>query len=214
MSSCKLCSGSRHVFVDGGWKPCSCLKKKKAIERYRRAGIPARFIDETWSSFLESYSVTNGSKRALIEQAKMLKDGRPMEPWLVIHGHPASGRVIASTMLLKAACDAGLDSFATDIPTLIDAMFDREPEYVPDQINTLAFLVVTVGNEPKHSYNSYALEKLLQTRWARNLSTVLVSEIDASRLHGSYGSAIVGEMLTRNFKEVWIGPKGNCGTAK
>lgn len=214
MSECVACEGSRHVLKNGVWVKCGCLKKDKLKQRYERAGVPARFIVETWTSFLDRYSVTNGSKKALLTQAKTLKNGGRMSEWLVIHGHPRTGKSLAAALLLKAACSGGLSCFNATVPMLVDGMFDRNEENVPEGFESMPFLVVLAGNEPKHSYNAYALEKLLGDRWARDLSTVLVSAVDASRLSGVYGSANLGEMLASNFTQVWIGPKESCGTAK
>jgi len=203
---CKLCSGSRHVFNKerGGWVICECLKKKRRIESYETAGVSTRYDNETWRTFTETHEVKN--KRSLLKVIKQLGAGEQPDRWVLIHGYPSRARALASTLILRTACDGELEARGIDVSGMIDAEFgdDRGAALLK-----LDALVIEVGGEPPNKWNRHVLEKVLKRRWAKNLFTVLIAEIEPGRVGTHYKSKQIEDDLSEKFIRVKLAPKGD-----
>jgi len=202
--TCRLCGGSRHVFSEerGGYVACECLQRKQRTDSYRRAGVPGRYDNETWRTFVEAYTVER--VRSLLAVAKSLKAGDTDPQWILAHGRPTRARMLVASLVLRSACDGGLEGRLLDLPKLIDAEF--QPGRGED-LYRMPVLVIEVGSEPGNKWNTVVMEKLVHKRWEASLFTMLVVEGEPTRVLNSYKSSRVTLAASERFLRVRVGPK-------
>lgn len=181
--------------------PCKCLLEERRVKRWRDAGIPLRHDGASWRTLLDAWRV-KGAK-TLLGVARALKRSERGQPWLVLYGHPTRARTLASTLLLRSACDGGFETRQADLRVLVDLLFggkDRD-----DSLYEVPVLAIQVGGEPSiNKWTKHVIERVLTERWNANLFTVLISSVDPSTLGGRYQSAVVGDALRDKFKRVTI----------
>ena len=194
-SACPECSGTKHRWDEakGAWVSCSCLKSRRTASRYEKAGIGVKASDETWRTFFDSYAMT--SAKGLLGSAALMKAGDLPDEWWILHGRPGRARRIASALVLKAACDGGLSAGKTDLATLIDIEFERSEDQDAD-LWRRDVLSLELGDEPRHKWNRQVLDKILKARTAMRRFTILVTELEPSRLPSYYSSPVLEETLS------------------
>jgi len=202
--SCKLCDGSRHRWCEdrGGYVPCECLREKHRTERFQRAGVPTRYDAETWKTFVATYAVKD--VRGLLAVAKELKAGNVEADWVLVHGRPTRARMLAAALMLRSACEGGLEARSVDVPKLIDAEFQpgRGKEFYE-----LPVLIVELGGEPGNKWNKIVLEKCVHQRWEASLFTMFVVEGEPNRVASNYKSTRIVQAVSRRFTKVRLDPK-------
>ncbi len=187
------------MWENGRWVACPCLQTSRSEARYREAGVPLRFDDETWRTLAATYEVPE--LRLLADVAKVLKRGEQPEDWLLVHGGPTRGRSLVMALLMRAACDGGLDARAVDLPGLIDVEFEkgRGAEFY-----RLDVLAIEVGRESPNKWNRVVLEKAIRQRWADKRFLVLVAHRDPSRLPSLYRSPVLEDAFEEKFRRVRV----------
>lgn len=202
--TCKLCNDTRHVWDEDRslYVPCSCLLERQRRKRYRKAGIPERYNDETWKTFAKTYVVRSLS--SLVGVVRELRGGNVQGDWALVHGRPTRARSLCAALTLRSACDGGLNCRRYDLPELIDAEFQpgrgRECYEVP-------VMLIEVGGEPTNKWNRVVLEKALHKRWEASLFTMLVVDGDPQRVFESYKSSKVLLATNERFVRVRLSPK-------
>lgn len=196
---CSECQGSRHRWVGGRWVACRCLLEERRQLRYRKAGVPPRFDDETWRTFAAAYEVPR--LKLLAGVAKTLQSGEQPEEWLLVHGRPTRARTLAMALLMRAACDGGLQAMAVDLPGLIDVEFEKGRG---QEIYRHDVLAIECGREPPNKWNRVVVEKAIRQRWADKRFLVLVVHGDPSGLASRYRSALLEDALGEKFKRVRV----------
>lgn len=203
-SKCKLCDGSRHRWCDerSGYVPCECLKEKHRAERFVRAGVPTRYEAETWKTFVNTYFVSSASR--LLRTAKELRGGNVEAPWSLVYGRPTRARMLAAALMLRSACEGGLESKSVDVPKLIDAEFQpgRGREFYD-----LPVLIVELGGEPGNKWNKIVLEKCVHQRWEASRFTMFVVEGEPDRVASNYKSTRIVQAVSRRFTKIRVGPR-------
>jgi len=181
---------------------CECLRAARVEARYRRAGIPPVYIGETWRTFLAAYEVSD--PRVLLEAARALKAARGGHRWVLVSGRPTGARDLAAALLLRAACDGGLEARRIDVPSLIDV------EFAPGrgrEVYDLPVLALEVGSEPVNRWNKVVIEKAMRDRHAERRFTLLVTERDPGALASLYKSGQIEEAVRGRFDKVRVGPR-------
>lgn len=203
MPDCEKCGGSRHVWseAEAAYVPCECLRAQRGRARYRAAGVPERFDEETWRTFLDGYRATN--VRALLGAARLLVKGEQPDRWILLHGLPSKARDLCSALVLRSACDGRMSARWLDLPMLIENEFDgRSAE--PYELDVIS---LQVGGEPAHKWNRHVLERALRDRWAHRRFTLLVVDGDVTRLGALYKSPAIEEALRERFDKVRLEAK-------
>ena len=198
---CKICDGAKHRYDkdQAQWVPCECLRAKRSKDRYRDAGIPERHHTETWKGFMQGHRVS--APKRLAEIAKRLSRGEQPAKWLLFNSRSNRVREEFSSLILKSACDGELTALGLDVPSMIDAQFT---EGRGESLWRIECLVIQVGNEPPNKWNRHVLEKAFQRRWARGLFTVLVTNLDPSRIGTTYKSRQIEEAIGENFVRIKV----------
>lgn len=203
---CDLCGGSRHVFSKdkSKWVKCECAKVTQSKKRYAKAGVGARFKEETWQTFFKGYKVNGG--KSLIRFAAKLKLEQEVDEWFMVTGRPSRARDLVATLILRTAVDNGRDAVTTSVSDLVQAEFGRAEERT-DDVEKAELIVLYAGGEPKHSYNKHAVEKLIRRAYARKQAVILIAEATPSELKKYYKSGIVQEALSSSFGRIHVDAK-------
>ncbi len=200
--NCKICKGSKHRWDKdkNTFVKCHCLKIKERDQLFEDAGIPKRYDDETWRTWVEAFDVADVKK--IVTTARALKSGDCEAPWILVHGNSELGRMMSAALMLRSACEGGLACRLFDLPKLIDEQFaDQQGAHYLYQ---LPVLVVEVGSEVGHKWNKVIMKKLVRDRWEASLFTMLICSGDPSRIASSYGSPQIEHAINNRFTRIRV----------
>lgn len=206
--NCSLCSDSKHVFSpeSNSWLKCNCLIEEQKNKNYKRAGVPVRFFASKWRDILKEYKVrTQNALTDLISDCDKMSKGEVQSNWFSVFSHSHQARSLVQSLVLKSACDGGIDCAVVTIRDLIDFQFDSSEKN--ERCLQFPVLLIVCGNEPSHKYNQHSLESVLKSRWEKQLMTLLICETAPDKLATIYGSDRIGEFVTEDFREIRLDPK-------
>lgn len=204
MVECEICQGSKHRWDEDreGYVDCHCLARKRQGDRYARAGVPQRFLGETWRLALKAHTFT-GKVRALLREVSTLRQRERSDGWFLIRSKSSKTRATVAALILMAACDGGHECGYVTVKDMVDIEFDRQ-DRLDATVLDRAVLIIDAGQEPPHRWNRIVLENTLKERWGDGLFTVVITGRIFQRLEALYNSPVLEEFLRYRFKRVVV----------
>jgi hypothetical protein len=173
------CNGAKHVYVDGVWVACVCLRQQQDRLRFIDAGIATR--SRKASSF--------GRRFPQFARDALAFPG----PSLLSGSLPTLEE--ATFAIVSMAIERFSDSTrcqAVTVDSLVDAMFDRkEKREMLARFKHIGFLAIVCGVETPHSWNGKTVTRMvLSRRYERKPTLIACTASKPCHLYGAESKAM------------------------
>ena len=200
MSVCQsgeICKGSKHLLIDGHWQFCTCYYLERRERWFREGGFPSAYegIDIETAATGSLYKVSLTRCKAALK----FLFATPKEI-LFFRNLGAETMPIASWFAWNAALFQPV--FLCSVRDMVDDAFteDQRGRKLKRAKSKRVFLVLRIGHEVKHSWNTSFLIDLVNERLAMNAPTVIsVAHPLTQSLESIYGASVIAAILERSF---------------
>lgn len=197
---CPKCKDQKHIFENGVYRRCSCLKEAVLNIELAKAGIDFPSKDLTFSTIVKKYPMANETAveaaRIAVNRLKVKKEFPSRS--LCFQGRGAAKEHLAKTVL-KEAVEGGWRVFYTTMEALISRHFDKiehlslAPEFKKYEV----FCVHFGGGEQTPNVTSSFVKELVRLSFDRRTYLMFTTSIRSSDFLTRYGQDFL-ELFTED----------------
>ncbi len=169
--NCTKCRDRKHVYSEGRFSACDCVKTKKSNQNLEAAGA----LEAEHVKPLSSYNPVFGR---FVRQTL----SHPGPSWLC-----GQFPLIAEAARTALSCALAEDKKAKLIrleELVNDAFAEKGRGKLMEVVASIEFLIVVCGDEPSHSWNGAKLALLMNRRRPARLGTLVIANGDLVSLYG------------------------------
>jgi DNA replication protein DnaC len=195
LSQCKVCGGVGFV----GGSACECLREFRVWNRLLRRGFPEEYLDLSLDVVLRNVSMSDEDRRLLDWYVSNFAYVRERGLSLYIWGSVGVGKTGLAVVIAKEYARWCLSderyiwdfsAFYSDLSAFFEAREDSEEGSWNADLYVLDEFGRDILGQDVRDWLVRRLERFVRFRVAQRKVTILVSNLEPSRIAGSYGEGM------------------------
>lgn len=175
-------------------------RQRITLMRFRRAGIPERFIDRTF----KTYVPTTPAQRRALSIAQAFADSREPGRSLIMCGKPGTGKTHLACAIANAMVLSGSTAYFATVLAAVRHVKDTyrrdsersESEAIEDLTKPSVLILDEVGAQIGSEHEKLILFEVINERYANCMPTILLSNLTQDEL-----TTYLGERVMDRFRE-------------